>query len=225
MLHLRNSPLSQTPPKNLQFVAGIVKGADPSLDVKTSPAKGMVHYLGNKRPGDHVSNGYRDVWKISPLSQLSMDGGGNSTKRTSQTQFHAGVLALILESQPFSFYSQPLPCRCAPGVGQGRRGAERSRCRRPIPNGYVNCRPLAHLFFHSFLRLLLLWRPGRDGADCAAAHGGGGQWRKSAAAAAVALAVATVAVIAVGDGTHAQQLQLLILRLPSRNFGFFLRLR
>jgi len=53
MLHLRNSPLSQTPPKNLQFVAGIVKGADPSLDVKTSPAKGAHQALGKV---DEVQN-------------------------------------------------------------------------------------------------------------------------------------------------------------------------
>lgn len=42
MMHLRNSPLSQTPPKNLQFVEGIIKGGEVSQDVKSSPGKGVI---------------------------------------------------------------------------------------------------------------------------------------------------------------------------------------
>ena len=43
MLHLRNSPLSQTPPKNMHFVDGIVK-ADANVEVvKSSPGKGEIN--------------------------------------------------------------------------------------------------------------------------------------------------------------------------------------
>jgi hypothetical protein len=42
MLHLRNSPLSQTPPKNLAHFTNIIKGVDNGPEVKTSPSKGKA---------------------------------------------------------------------------------------------------------------------------------------------------------------------------------------
>jgi len=44
MMHLRNSPLSQTPPKNLHYVEGIFKGGELTSDAKTPPIKGVVQH-------------------------------------------------------------------------------------------------------------------------------------------------------------------------------------
>jgi len=68
MLHLRNSPLSQTPPKNMHFVDGIVK-ADANVEVvKSSPGKGSLMHM-HKPLGkvDEVQN------EAEPDDQFQMD--------------------------------------------------------------------------------------------------------------------------------------------------------
>jgi len=68
MMHLRNSPLSQTPPKNMHFVDGIVK-PDANVEVKSSPGKGPVMPLMHKPLGkvDEVQN------EAEPDDQFQMD--------------------------------------------------------------------------------------------------------------------------------------------------------
>lgn len=65
MMHLRNSPLSQTPPKNMHFVDGIIKG-DANVEVKASPGKSP---LAHKPLGkvDEVQN------EADPDDQFQMD--------------------------------------------------------------------------------------------------------------------------------------------------------
>jgi len=65
MLHLRNSPLAQTPPKNMHFVDGIVK-PDAGIEVKASPGKGHVVPLMHKPLGkvDEVQNEADDQFQM-----------------------------------------------------------------------------------------------------------------------------------------------------------------
>lgn len=68
MMHLRNSPLAQTPPKNLQYVDGIIKG-EASHDAKSSPAKGTSGVIKHKPLGKvtEVQN------ETEPDDQFQMD--------------------------------------------------------------------------------------------------------------------------------------------------------